>query len=112
SDVLNPDKGLYYATVHSGANAASSAAASLDICALYPLAIHTNVVGGHKIGDRISATFGLNFGQFGWLSWGGNQSARDLKFAWTYPLGEGVITYTNPLANADHIIARGKSVYK
>jgi len=73
--------------------AATSTAAKLDVCQMYPLAIHTNVVFQNNIGKTLTAHFYLNsiaLGDFGWLAWNGtldgSQGAKYLKDEWTFPL--------------------------
>jgi hypothetical protein len=110
NDALDPDRGNYFATIGGTLN---SAAAVLDVCHIYPLAIHTNVVIHHQVGDVLTADFGAGSngdGDFGWLSWDGSMSGDNLKKAWINPLGSGVEKYENRAQSGDYVLARGKSV--
>ena len=114
NDVTHADRGSYSVMVQG---TIPSAAATLDICPIYPLAIHQSVISGQEIGKTLKASFshsGINSGDFGWLTWDSAkyQDEPYLEQEWTTPLGTGPIYYQNPINNGDHVLGRLKSVYQ
>ncbi|MCE7980699.1 MAG: tandem-95 repeat protein [Caldilinea sp. CFX5] len=85
---------------------ASDKARPASTCDLYPLALHsqslTNVVPGTSINDILN---GAGAGNFGWLSWRGDNSVQSLVTSLTPP--GSAATYTNPNNPADHKVSIG-----
>jgi RHS repeat-associated protein len=119
------DAGSYKVRVNGPVNQLWSAPATLDVCLLYPIAIHRATVSGHMPGtpnDVIAANFGtspdgsMGNGDFGWLSWDDVHSAVALQNAWTHALGMDASSpiYIDPEhpSNPNAILTRNKKIHQ
>ncbi len=88
------------------AEAPPSAPGDAPLCALYPIALHTQTLAGVAEGTVVNDIFnGSQPGNFGWLSWTGHPSVPTLVESLTPP-GDSE-TYTNPDAPNDHVVSIG-----
>lgn len=79
-------------------------------CNLYPIALHWDTVRGAKPGDLLKDILnGTRPGNFGWLTWTGDQSINALVRSLTPP-GDSY-TYINPDDPQDHTVSPGDWVY-
>jgi RHS repeat-associated protein len=84
----------------------SAEAAQGNACDLYPIALHAQTLQGVAVGTVINDIYnGVGAGNFGWLTWTGDPSARTLAASLTPP-GD-VDTYVNPDNSADHVVNAG-----
>ncbi|HEY0735116.1 MAG TPA: hypothetical protein VGD69_09445, partial [Herpetosiphonaceae bacterium] len=75
-------------------------------CALYPIALYQGTLDAAAVGQEVIDIFqGADAGNFGWLSWTGQQSAAVLAASLTPP-GDSH-TYTNPANAQDHQVSVG-----
>ncbi|MCL4266513.1 MAG: VWA domain-containing protein [Anaerolineae bacterium] len=75
-------------------------------CDLYPIALHTSSLEGVAVGDVIEDIYnGSQPGNFGWLTWDGNNSVPALVASLTPP-GNSYL-YINPNDPNDHLISVG-----
>jgi hypothetical protein len=80
-------------------------------CALYPLALHTNVVngGGYRVDEARYAVreslYGMGHSSFGWLSWDGDMGVQRLATSLTLPGNS--LAYINPNDPTDHTVSVG-----
>jgi RHS repeat-associated protein len=85
------------------------AATPVDVCQLYPIALHTATLAGVAVGGTIPNIYnGTDPGNFGWLSWTGDVSEPTLVTSLTPP-GDST-TYINPNDPNDHVLVVGDSV--
>lgn len=79
-------------------------------CNLYPITLHWDTVRGAKPGDLLKDILnGTRPGNFGWLTWTGDQSINALVRSLTPP-GDSY-TYINPDDPQDHTVSPGDWVY-
>jgi uncharacterized repeat protein (TIGR01451 family) len=79
-------------------------------CALYPIALHADMLAGVQAGTEIRNIYsGAGRGNFGWLTWTGDPSAPTLAHSLTPP-GDSS-TYVNPYDADDHAVSVGDWVY-
>ena len=75
-------------------------------CDLYPIAWHIDSLAGVAVGEVILDIYnGSQPGNFGWLTWTGDPSARTLMTSLTPPGDSG--NYVNPDDPDDHVISDG-----
>ena len=75
-------------------------------CELYPIALWVASLAGRQPGDTIADIFnGTGRGNFGWLTWAGDNGVPALVASLTPPGNSG--TYVNPHAPGDHTISIG-----
>jgi len=85
-------------------------ATPVPACALYPIALHIDTVRDAEIGEEIEDIWnGWGRGNFGWLTWTGNQGVPALVRSLTPP-GDSY-TYVNPNDPNDHVVSIGDWVY-
>ncbi len=90
----------------SSANSSLVSATPVDVCQLYPIALHTSSLAGVTVGGAIpSISNGAQPGNFGWLSWAGDQGNPALVTSLTPP-GNST-SYTNPNNANDHVLVVG-----
>jgi hypothetical protein len=79
-------------------------------CNLYPIALHIDTVRDALPGEEIRDILnGTGRGNFGWLTWTGNQGEPVLVRSLTPP-GDSY-TYINPNNPNDHVVSLGDQVY-
>lgn len=77
-------------------------------CALYPIALHINVVSESVIDPRYivrESYYGTGNTNFGWLSWNGVMLTDTLALSLTFP-GDSAL-YVNPNDPTDHTLSMG-----
>jgi hypothetical protein len=75
-------------------------------CGLYPIALSAQSLSGVTVGTVVPNIFdGTQPGNFGWLTWSGNQSTNTLVTSLTPP-GNST-TYVNPFDWTDHVVSVG-----
>jgi hypothetical protein len=74
-------------------------------CALYPIALHTDALVGLEPGDELNVWNGKGSGNFGWLTWTGDNSIPALAASLTPPGNSD--TYINPWDPGDHTVSIG-----
>jgi hypothetical protein len=73
-------------------------------CSLYPIALHTSTLDGAPVGQEIVDIYnGQGPGNFGWLSWTGEQGVPTLATSLTPPGNSQ--TYLNPGNPLDHTVS-------
>ncbi len=73
-------------------------------CSLYPIALHVDTLVGAVAGQQLPDVYnGSGPGNFGWLTWAGDQSTGALATSLTPPGNSG--TYINPNDPADHVLS-------
>lgn len=78
----------------------------IPACGLYPIALHANSLAGVAIGDIVEDIYnGAQPGNFGWLTWTGDNGITSLSTSLTPP-GDSHI-YINPLHSGDHTVSIG-----
>ena len=83
-----------------------AASGQVEICELYPIALHVDSVTGVSPGDVISdISNGSQSGNFGWLTWTGSPSTTTLTDSLTPP-GDSD-SYVNSDFPTDHIPSNG-----
>lgn len=97
---------------NTGSAERESVAITLDqsaqtaLCTLYPIALHANTLAGVAPGQEVKDIFnGAQPGNFGWLSWNGDNGVPSLITSLTPPGNSS--TYTNPNNPSDHSISSG-----
>jgi hypothetical protein len=76
----------------------------MPACELYPIALHTSSLNGVKVGDMIEDIFnGAQPGNFGWLTWTGDNSIPSLVTSLNPP-GDSM-TYINPRNPDDYTVS-------
>ena len=94
------------ATTANVSTASLAAATPVDVCQLYPIALHTSSLAGVAIGGTIPSIYnGAQPGNFGWLSWTGDNGVPTLVTSLTPP-GDSS-SYTNPNDANDHVLVVG-----
>ncbi|MBN1890583.1 MAG: hypothetical protein JW850_21495, partial [Thermoflexales bacterium] len=83
---------------------------SVPSCELYPIALHVSTVLETVPGQELTDIYnGSGPGNFGWLSWAGDQGVPALVNSLTPP-GDSH-TYINPYDPTDHVLSAGDWVY-
>lgn len=78
----------------------------MPACELYPIALHANSLEGVAVGDIIQDIFnGAQPGNFGWLTWTGDNSIPSLVTSLTPPGDSN--TYINARNLDDHTVSIG-----
>ena len=78
----------------------------VDVCQLYPIALQTASLSGVTVGGSIGNIYnGVQPGNFGWLSWTGDQGDPALVTSLTPP-GNST-SYVNPSNPTDHVLVVG-----
>lgn len=123
--VINPDKTVTYTpemgfdgldsftyTVSDGKGGLATATVTVDVrpiaagCNLYPIALHADLLAGVQPGDILPDILnGTQPGNFGWLTWTGDNGVPTLLASLTPPGNSH--TYINPYNPNDHIISIG-----
>jgi len=90
--------GNYQAAVSCNGTTTTGPGGTLTVCDLYPIAMNTSTVLGHKDGDSITVSFNntssTQGGLFSWLSWSGATADSTLESSFTMP---DSYNYVNPL---------------
>lgn len=111
---LAPTQRAYAApyTAHTSTGQSSFTSSNLinntpvDVCQLYPIALHTASLSGVAVGGSIGNIYnGVQPGNFGWLSWTGDQGDPALVTSLTPP-GNST-SYVNPSNPTDHVLVVG-----
>lgn len=75
-------------------------------CELYPIALHESSLAGVQIGDMVTDILnGDQPGNFGWLTWNGDNSVPALVASLTMPGNSHI--YLNPHDPTDHVVSIG-----
>ncbi|MCB8978743.1 MAG: tandem-95 repeat protein [Ardenticatenaceae bacterium] len=75
-------------------------------CELYPIALHETSLSGAQVGDMITDILnGEQPGNFGWLTWNGDNSVPALVSSLTMPGNSHI--YVNPNDPNDHVVSIG-----
>ncbi len=75
-------------------------------CDLYPIALHEDTLDGVEVGDLLEDIMnGENSGNFGWLTWTGDNGVPSLIASLTPPGNSH--TYINPNNPNDHVVSVG-----
>jgi hypothetical protein len=72
---------------------------------LHPVAIHVDTVAAAEVGQELVVRNGIRAGQFGWLTWTGDQSVETLVRSLTLP-GDSEL-YVNPDDSSDRTLSPG-----
>ena len=83
----------------------TATATVLPICDLYPIALNRQSLVGISVGTTINVFNGTRPGNFGWLTWTGDQGIPALVTSLTPPGNS--YTYVNPERPSDHLLAVG-----
>src|SRR5579859_4107777 len=84
----------------------SPANAQANSCGLYPIALSTQTLQGVQPGASLGNIFnGSQPGNFGWLSWTGDEADPTLATSLTPPGNS--FNYINPNNHSDHNLAAG-----
>jgi hypothetical protein len=122
---INPDDTVTYAptpgffgvdtftyTISDGNGGTDTATVTIDVlpvtaaCDLYPIALSEDVLAGAQTGDILGDILnGDQPGNFGWLTWNGNNSTPALIASLTQPGNSHI--YQNPDNPNDHVISIG-----
>src|SRR5687768_17266207 len=77
-----------------------------NACVFYPIAVSAQSLKGLSAGDTVNDIYnGTKPGNFGWLTWTGDQSAPALAASLTPPGNSS--TYVNPNNPSDHVLSTG-----
>jgi PKD repeat protein len=76
---------------------------------LHPVAIHVDTVAAAEVGQELEVRNGIRAGQFGWLTWTGDQSVETLVRSLVLP-GDSE-SYVNPDDSSDSVLSPGDWVY-
>ena len=99
-------------TVSDGNGGLATATVTMDVlpvaaaCNLYPIALHADTLIGVEVGDILNDVLnGTQPGNFGWLTWTGNNGVPTLVASLTPPGNS--FSYTNPNNPSDHVVTVG-----
>ncbi|MCB0080890.1 MAG: cadherin-like domain-containing protein, partial [Caldilineaceae bacterium] len=97
-------------TIQDAANITATATVTVHVlpgavaCELYPIGLHQASLIGVAEGTVVNnILYGQNSGNFGWLTWTGNNGTPTLAHSLTSPGDSN--SYTNPYDRTDHVVS-------